>query len=432
MKEILDLALQQAQDAELFSVKVERYPVTFAGNELKSIKSQLGRSIGLRVNVNGKMGFSSDSNIEDREGLVKRAVETAPFGPDCPFEFNKSDEQADVQLFDPKTVTFEVEDGVEMGSEIIRKLKKAAPETYSDVKISKNFLEVTYMSGDVEKTYYKTIFSYSVTNIQVKDDGFIYIDEYDSSGKIPDNPLEIADRIIEKFPLVENVYEMPSKPMPVIFHPKAVDQLLRPLTTGLSGKSLMSGSSPMLGKLGEQILDRRFTLSDNGRLDFGSQSDAFDGEGLPRNDLKLFDGGVLKNYLLDMATATHMKMEPNGCADRGLDSPPGPSSSNLIISAGDTPYEDMLSGLEDGLIVEDVIGGGQSNLIAGEFSLNVSLGFRIQKGKPVGRVRNTMIAGNVYELLKDHILALGSKIHRVGSVFTPYILFRDLSVSGKG
>jgi len=59
----------------------------------------------------------------------------------------------------------------------------------------------------------------------------------------------------------------------------------------------------------------------------------------------------------------------------------------------------MLAGIEDGLYIKSLLGFGQSNIDNGDFSCNVALGFRIRHGELVGRVKNTMIAGNLYECL---------------------------------
>jgi len=46
-------------------------------------------------------------------------------------------------------------------------------------------------------------------------------------------------------------------------------------------------------------------------------------------------------------------------------------------------------------------------MLGGDFSGNVLLGFKIEKGEIVGRIKDTMISGNVYQLLKN-ISAIGS------------------------
>jgi len=39
-------------------------------------------------------------------------------------------------------------------------------------------------------------------------------------------------------------------------------------------------------------------------------------------------------------------------------------------------------------------------VLAGEFSVNVALGFLVEDGRIKGRVKDCMVAGNVYDILK--------------------------------
>ncbi len=432
MKDLLLGALSKAEDAEVYHIKVEKYPVHFKGNKLKSIKSSLSRGVSLRVKYKGHLGFSSDSKIDNRESIIERALDSAKYGSSCPFEFCKDPSVTPVDIFDPRTVSFDIEEAVDMGEKIIDFVLKKAPHTVNDLKITRYFIEVTYMAEGVEKTYYKTLVSRSLNSMQVTDDGFIYIEEWDSSCRLPADIYSIARRVVDKIPLTEKVFEMPSKPTTVIFHPKAADVLLRPITMGLSGSHLISGSSPLLGKFNRWIFDSRFSLADDPTIALASESEGFDGEGMPRRRNVLIDHGVLSGYLLDLKSACLLNFEPCGCANRGLDSPPIPSPSNLVVGEGDVPLEEMIVDVKEGILVEEVIGAGQSNMLAGEFSLNVSLGFKIEKGKIVGRVRNTMIAGNVYDLLKNNLVALSCERETYDNITAPYFMFRNLSVSGKG
>jgi PmbA protein len=431
MSRILERALKQVKDAEVYSVRVEKYPVNFSGNKLKSIKSQLTRGVGLRVNYGGKLGFSSESGEGDPDSLVSRAISSAKLGTELQYRFYKDESVTSVDIFDPRTVSFEIEEAVEMGNKIIEQVTKKAPETVNDLSITKYFIEVTYASEGVEKTYYKTAVSRSLSCMQVTDEGFIYISEGDSSCKVPDDTLSLARRVLSKIPLTKNSYEMPSKPTTVIFHPKAVYNLVSSLKAGLSGSNLVSGTSPLLGKLNKIVLDQRFSMADDPTIALESGSEWFDGEGLPRRRVVLFDRGVLNDYLLDQTSARKLGLSPNACAGRSSDAPPSPGSSNIIISGGSIPASEMIEGVADGLLVEEVIGGGQSNVIAGEFSTNVSLGFRIKNGELTGRVRNTMIAGNVYDLLSENLLAMSVETENHYSITAPYMMFRNVSVSGK-
>lgn len=89
-----------------------------------------------------------------------------------------------------------------------------------------------------------------------------------------------------------------------------------------------------------------------------------------------------------------------------------------------------MQGLDEALLVEDILGMGQGNVMAGEFSNNVAIGFLVRRGEIVGRVKNTMIAGNVYELLKDHLIAIADQPTQVyGWLQVPAIALDGVSVA---
>jgi PmbA protein len=58
------------------------------------------------------------------------------------------------------------------------------------------------------------------------------------------------------------------------------------------------------------------------------------------------------------------------------------------------------------------------------------LGFHIRRGEVCGRLTDTMVSGNVYDAFRS-IAAMGSVARPVGSIFTPEILFSELSVSSR-
>ena len=91
----------------------------------------------------------------------------------------------------------------------------------------------------------------------------------------------------------------------------------------------------------------------------------------------------------------------------------------------------MVSDIEEGLVVEYLMGAGQGNILGGDFSGNVLLGFKIEGGKIVGRVKDTMVSGNIYRVLKE-LVAIGSDSRWVGGMInTPSVYCHGLSVSAK-
>jgi len=102
----------------------------------------------------------------------------------------------------------------------------------------------------------------------------------------------------------------------------------------------------------------------------GVGSMAFDDEGVPRKVTPLIEDGVLKNFTYDLDTAGRAGTHPSGHGTAR-------SFTNLVINPGDTPFEKMVKGVKEGLLVHEFLGLGQGNPINGEFSVNVFLGYSL-------------------------------------------------------
>jgi PmbA protein len=72
----------------------------------------------------------------------------------------------------------------------------------------------------------------------------------------------------------------------------------------------------------------------------------------------------------------------------------------MVVESGDTPLEAIVARIEEGLLVESSLGPGQGNVISGASSNKLSLGFKIEGGEIVGRVRDVSVAGNIYQDLQ--------------------------------
>ncbi|HEY9295777.1 MAG TPA: metallopeptidase TldD-related protein, partial [Phormidium sp.] len=101
---------------------------------------------------------------------------------------------------------------------------------------------------------------------------------------------------------------------------------------------------------------------------------------------------------------------------------------NVLIKPGSLSLIDLIAQLDDGIVVDQMLGGSAG--ISGAFSINVDLGYRVKKGQIVGRTKDTMVAGNVYSVLKQ-LVELGGDSEWNGSCHTPSVIVEGLSVIGK-
>ena len=129
----------------------------------------------------------------------------------------------------------------------------------------------------------------------------------------------------------------------------------------------------------------------------------------------------MRTFLYDLDTAGLAGTKPTGNS--------GCSPYSLDVSPGRETKEELLSSIDDGLYIKELMGFGQGNIINGDFSSNVALGYRIRRGKIVGRVKNTMMAGNIYDLLAKNV-RLSSD--RDPILRLPYALIEGVSVSAAG
>ena len=180
------------------------------------------------------------------------------------------------------------------------------------------------------------------------------------------------------------------------------------------------------------MLDPRITVWDDPTTPYVPGSRAFDDEGVPAARFPLVREGVIANFFYDLQTAGQAGAATTGSANRGLASLPGPGASVIIIEPGDTTFADMIAGHQKALVVESFLGAGQGNILGGDFSANVLLGYAVENGEVTGRVKDTMVAGNVYAIL-EALGALGSEPEWVGgSLQIPALCCNGVSVSSKG
>ena len=108
--------------------------------------------------------------------------------------------------------------------------------------------------------------------------------------------MTIAGQVIEWFRMAERVVPIRSGRMPVILAPVGIGFLGVLLALGLNGGDVLSGSSPLAGKLGKRVADRRVTLIDNPLIDYAANSGTYDAEGVLHRITPLIEAGVVRNY----------------------------------------------------------------------------------------------------------------------------------------
>jgi len=440
--EVLRSARRKSEQAEVFSASVRATTIQFEANELKQVQTRESSSIALRIFREGKIGFAIASGgpvLSEAEGggweaLVDMAVETSQFGGPANFQFPSSQAYSEVCIFDHKVEEIAMARMVDIGKELIAKIKGHTPDILCDVQVTKGTSSISLVNSQGgEGGYDRSFFSLSLEGILVRDTDILWVGDSESSCR-PDfiGIDELADRVIWQLEMAKKKAAVPTKLLPIIFTPHGVaSALLSPLMLAFNGKAVLEGASPLKDKLGEQVFDKKLSLWDDATVAYGVGSYPFDDERVPSQRLPLVTNGVVANFLYDLQTAALAGTHSTGNGRRVGGGFPGPAISSLILEKGDVSFQKMVEDMKEGLIVEEVIGAEQGNLLGGDFGGNVLLGYKIESGEIVGRVKDTMIAGNVYQVLKE-LLGIGQEARWVGGILqTPPLYCSRVSVTTK-
>lgn len=434
MERLLSLAKKRCEQAEVVRVWHRSTPANFEANRLKMLETKESSGIALRIVRNGRIGLSATNDPKDVDELVARAIELSEFGAVAKFELPGPAKFPDVPVFDRASEAVTVEQMADFGQAMIDILRRANSDLVCEAGVTKSIDEVEIInSNGCHASYKRSSFSYGVHGTLIRGTDMLFVGDWGASCSPMLDPKPVTKRPLEQLEFAKETVPAPQGEVPVIFTPHAIAYLLMPLTSAVNGRTVLQGASPLQGKLGTQLMDPRFSLWDDPTVPLRPDSRNADDEGVPSRKTLLIEKGVPQGFLYDLQTAGLAGAKSTGSASRSLSSLPTPSTSVLFIEKGDTPYERMVADVQDGLIIEQLLGAGQGNVAGGEIGGNVLLGYRVRNGKVVGRVKDTVIAGNVYTALSaGKLIALSDAQEWVsGSLLTPAIACMGITVSTK-
>lgn len=431
MERILDKAAKASEQAEVFSVSSRSTEALFEANRLKQAQTKESAGRSLRLVRNGRIGFAATTKIGGEEQLVEMALEMAPFGAVARFELPGPQSYPAVNVFDAAVGSMQPETMVQLGQSLIDRVRAAEPDILCEGSVRCHSAEVRIMnSRGGSAAYEKTVCSVSIEGTLIRGTDMLFVGDYESSC----HPLESADRlaasVLQQLERARETAAISAGNLPVIFTPHGVaSALLSPLVVAFNGKTVLRGASPLGHRKGEQVLAPEITLINDGTVDFSPAAALCDDEGVPSRRTPLFENGVVMNFLYDLQTAGEAGTVSTGSASRSVGNLPNPSPQALILTEGEVRFEDLVADIKTGLVIEQVMGATQGNILGGDFSGNVLLGYKVENGRIVGRVKNTMISGNVYQLLKDGVVLGAESRWLGGSLKTPSVFCASVAVA---
>jgi PmbA protein len=424
-----------ADQAEVFASAQRSAQVDLQKDDIHTACTEEETTFGVRVFKAGSLGFSTVNGREHLDEACREALALANASPADPG--NALAEPAEVPAFerrpDPQLEALDVAALVEHAVQLLARIRERDARVRVDsgsVSAQRSARAIASSAGVAlcgeSASASADVFGMAVDGSDV---GSFDVESAAvlRAAELGSEVAAMAERFVEKCTGALGARKAESFRGSVVLSPEVVASfVLGNLFGVLSGKAVRTGRSPLAQRVGQKVADACFTLTEDGRLPEGIGSGAFDREGSPTRRNLLIDAGVLRGFLYDVYEARAAGAAPTGNARGGAASLPMIAPCNVLLEPGATPYAALCREPERAVLVNRF--SGSSNPITGEFSGVVKGGFLLRAGERIP-IRETMIAGNLYDLL-GAISGVSKEIQKLrGSAFVPALRVENISIT---
>jgi len=430
VEQLLSAAALAGDTAEVYTETGTVTTVAFQANRSHALETRLVKGFGLRLIHEGRLGFASGTNQEALNDVFAAATETAGLGELAGFELPAKCDLPETHIENNRIALLPVSRMLKAGAGLIQLCGEQIPGLKIDLSLEKTTTQTNLANSQgLDAEYDKTTCALNFEGLLLVDSRFVWFYEFmNLSREFSFDPDTFARHLARLAEQARQPARLKTGRYPCIFTQSAAVDIINTLRPAVNGKSLEKNMSPLIGRENKKLFDEKLTVWDDGLLDFGFGSAPFDGEGSAQCRTPIIEGGIFRNFLFDLKTAAATGRESTGNARRSYHSPPGPGATNTVVEPGDLSLQQAIAGIKEGVLVYALVGGGQSNVLAGDFSVNISLGYKIENGEVIGRVKDAMVAGNIFEISRK-IAGLGDTLYDFGSVQLPFLMFDDLPIA---
>lgn len=431
MKALVECAARTGAEFEIYSRSSETKSVHIENSELKSAEAGMSSGVSLRLVKNGMCGFSFTRNLRDPAGLVENALASLKAGVEARFSFPGTKSCASLRTFSDKAARITAD---ELLAESFRirgilsgktgaQVNTGAQVIVSECRlINSGGADISWKESCVEK--YGSLVSGGGSTYSAADSCFDLV-------PMGEGPLAGVSRLFE----AERAEVRPSPGRHnVLFMPCVMNTLLWRVQRGANGQSLHQKITPLAGKSGEKVFSDILTIRNNPLNDSIPGARAVDDEGVPCSDFALVDRGVFRGFYYDLNYAAKTGAVPTGHGFRrgmwGGDPVmlrPQPYLGHLYFDKGKKHFDGLLKEMGKGIVVLGALGDHTGNIPNGDFSIGLSLGLYVENGVIIGKTKDTMVSGNIYDVMKRAV-AVGCE-SEPAYADNPPVLFEGVSVS---
>jgi PmbA protein len=430
-----------AMEAEAYVYEGQATNIGIDLGQISKTNRIIDRGVGIRVVANKAVGFAYTNILDDKaaiENIVARALSAAKASkPDPDWNGLSQNKQYGTTegTFDQKIVELSPEDLVKVTSTML----DAAGEIDKRVFPVEGGCGSGYIANAIANSngvsgYDRgTIVECSLAAL-AKDGGQVtpICFEFNAARNYILDPIWVGKEAAKQAVSALKPKPVETKTTKVILTQFALQDLFSYTLMGaIKADSVQRNQSPFRGRIGEHVASENLTIYDDGLYPNGLRTSVFDGEGVPHQKTPVIEKGILRNFIYDTYSAKKDGTESTGNASRaGYLSTPGIDTTNFHLMPQNKTTEQMISEVGDGLIIYYLQGAHSSNPVSGEFSVVATPCWKIKNGEVTHSCKGVMLAGNIFELLKN-ITVVGGNERQMGSIIAPWVIAENMRVIGK-
>lgn len=309
-------------------------------------------------------------------------------------------------------------------NEYVDDIKRDYPKVFIEQLIADYSESQSVFANTNGVVYSNTVSYYSMGSMYSAHDG----DKTTSFNSTGIDFVNLDEKIIDKG-TQRMMYEMCEKELDAvpfegkftgtaIFAPSCLGDIIATAIDNFTADdSIIDNTSPWRKKLGEKVASDKLSVSLIPLDDRIIGGERYTAEGYKAQNCDIIRKGVLENFTLSEYAAR--KTGEKRC----------PTSSGCIeVKNGTTAYDDMIKNIDKGILVCRLSGGQPAS--NGDFSGVAKNSFLIENGKITTPVLETMISGNLAEML-NNVIDISAETAMDGSTVYPWVAFDGVTVSGK-
>ena len=183
---------------------------------------------------------------------------------------------------------------------------------------------------------------------------------------------------------------------------------------GLEGDFNRKGTSAFSGRIGERVAAPGVTVVDDGSLPSpmgGGRRGSLliDDEGTPTAETVLIEDGILRGYMQDRLNARLMGVAPTGNGRReSYAHAPMPRMTNTFMREGSDDPAELMARVKDGIYCTS-FGGGQVDIVSGNFTFSCTEAWRVRKGKRAEAIKGATLIGDGPSVL-TRVIGIGNDL----------------------